>query len=299
MFVEIRKQGKKKKFYLIHTYRVGGKVKRVSRYLGSELDKKVLDKLKKNAEEIIKNQLAEAVLNTELSEQELEYYRKFDDKIGIIHLQKEDWQRFTEDFTYNTNAIEGSTVPYREVVKLLEHEETPGSYDEQETLNVAEAVEYVRKTKEAPSLALIKKLHKICFNKTKRFAGRFRTVEVVIKDSHGNIVHQGAPARKINALLQELIRWYSKHRRKYPPLFMAAVVHNQFEKIHPFQDGNGRVGRLLLNYVLLKHKHPPININLEDRKRYYECLQEYDETGDVKPTLRFLVSQFRKTYKKR
>ncbi len=299
MFVEIRKQGRKKKFYLVHTYRLGGKVKRISRYLGSDLDSTTLNKLKSKAEEIIKNQLAEAVLETELSEDEVEYYQRFEDKIGVVHLQKDDWQRFTEDFTYNTNAIEGSTVPYKEVVKLLEHEETPESHDEQETLNVAEAVSYIRKTKEKLSLALIRKIHKICFNKTKTFAGKFRNVEVVIKDGRGNIIHQGAPAREISSLLQELIDWYEKHRRKYPALFLAAVVHNQFEKIHPFQDGNGRVGRLLLNYILLKHKHPPININLEDRKRYYGCLQEYDEAGDVKPMLRFLVMQFRKTYKKR
>jgi len=299
MFVETRKQGKNKKFYLIHTYRIGNQVKRVARYLGTNLNEKMLEKLSKKAEGIIKQQLTLETLQTELSDEELVQYQRFEEKIDIAHLQEKDWQRFTEQFTYNTNAIEGSTVLYPEVVKLLEHDERPSSSDEQETLNVAEAADHIRKTKESLSPDFMLKLHKICFRNTKTFAGQFRKVEVVIKDRLGNIIHQGSPARDISNLLMELVDWYEKHKSRYPPLFLAVVVHNQFEKVHPFQDGNGRVGRLLLNHVLLRHKHPPVNIYLEDRERYYRCLQKYDETGDVKPMLRFIVAQYLKTYKKR
>jgi Fic family protein len=87
------------------------------------------------------------------------------------------------------------------------------------------------------------------------------------------------------------LNWYEKHKNKYPPLLLAALVHNEFENIHPFQDGNGRVGRLLLNYVLLKHNYPPINIKLEDRQKYYEALQDYQKRGEIISTLRFLISQ--------
>ncbi|MDO8480272.1 MAG: Fic family protein, partial [Nanoarchaeota archaeon] len=66
------------------------------------------------------------------------------------------------------------------------------------------------------------------------------------------------------------------------------------EHIHPFQDGNGRVGRLLLNLVLLQHGLPPVTIHVEDHQRYYACLQAYDRTGDLRPTLRFLLSQYKK-----
>ena len=77
-------------------------------------------------------------------------------------------------------------------------------------------------------------------------------------------------------------------------LVLAAIIHNQFEHIHPFQDGNGRVGRLLLNYVLLQNRYPPINILLEDRLQYYKTLQEYSKNQNLKPTIKFLVEQYNK-----
>ena len=81
-------------------------------------------------------------------------------------------------------------------------------------------------------------------------------------------------------------------------MVLAAIMHNQFEYIHPFQDGNGRVGRLLLNFVLLKNKYPPIDISLEDRAEYYLTLQEYQKNRNLKPTVEFLVKQYKKTLSK-
>lgn len=292
MFVEIRKQGKKNKYYLVHSYRVVGKVKRISRYLGSNLNKKELENLKKRAEELILQQIKERY-PFELSTEEIEAYKQLE--LEIQHLQKRlDWNQFTEDFSYNTNAIEGSIVKYEKAKKLIEKKDLPKNFDEFETINVAKAIDFVRATKEKLSVNLIKKLHFLCFDKTKSFAGKLRGVEVVIKDGAGNIVHRGAPFGKVKSLLQNLVKWYNGHEKKYPPLLLAAIAHNQFEHIHPFQDGNGRVGRLLLNYVLLKHKYPPINIRLKDRGRYYKVLRKFSEMGDINPTLRFLITQYRK-----
>jgi Fic family protein len=131
----------------------------------------------------------------------------------------------------------------------------------------------------------------MCFEGTKSFAGQLRTVEVVVMDGQRNIIHQGAPFKDVEKLLEILVKWYTNHRNKYPPLLLAALIHNEFETIHPFQDGNGRVGRLLLNYVLLKNDYPPINIKLKDRQRYYKVLQAYQKSGEIAPTLRFLISQ--------
>ena len=295
MFIEVREKGKSKKFYLIHSYREKGKSKRISRYLGSNISEKKLLELRKRAEQHLLEEITErSILEFELTKEEIEAFKRSEEDIEVKHLQTPDWKRFTEDFTYNTNAIEGSTVALSEVKDLLDKKEKPKNNDELETLNVAKAVEYVKTGREKISVAFFKRLHFICFEGTKTFAGKLRDVEVVIRDSQGNVMHQGAPYKDVEKLLKYLCAWYEKHNKKYPPLVLAAVMHNEVEKIHPFQDGNGRVGRLLLNYVLLQHKYPPLNIRLKDRIRYYKCLQLYDHKNDFKSTLKFLVSQYRR-----
>jgi Fic family protein len=72
------------------------------------------------------------------------------------------------------------------------------------------------------------------------------------------------------------------------------VVHNQFETIHPFQDGNGRVGRLLLINILIKHGLPPLNIELKNRVEYYEAIGAYQAEGNIRPTLKLMLKEYRR-----
>lgn len=81
-------------------------------------------------------------------------------------------------------------------------------------------------------------------------------------------------------------------------LVAAAYFHAKFENIHPFSDGNGRVGRLLMNYILLIHNHPPITIYEEDRKNYYNALEKFDEELELNCLIDFLKSQLVKTWEK-
>jgi len=168
---------------------------------------------------------------------------------------------------------------------------------------MAKAVNCIRKIKTHLSLNLILKLHRTIFENSKAFAGKFRErgVEVGIRDAIGNLIHLGAPASRVIPLLNELIKWYNKNRKKLPPIVLAVVVHNQLEYIHPFEDGNGRVGRLLLNNLLLKHKFPPVNISVKNRKAYYQTLKEFQKTGDIKPSIELILREYRilkKTLKK-
>tara|TARA_Y100000310_G_C20699129_1_gene828030 strand:+ start:3173 stop:4087 length:915 start_codon:yes stop_codon:yes gene_type:complete len=295
MFLRKRKVGKKVKYYLMHKYREGKQVKTIERYLGTDLKPKQLEKLKARAENIIKAHIKElSAYYHELSKQEIEQYQHLEKSIQIKHLAKINWEKFTQSFTYHTNAIEGSTVENSEVKQLLNKNIPPEDADDLETINVANTIQYIRTAKEKLTLTFINKIHHMCFKNTKSFAGKFRTGEVVIRDGLGNIHHRGAPQKIVTKLLKELITWYNKHKNIYPPLLLASVVHNQFEHIHPYADGNGRVGRILLNYILLQNKYPPINIRQQDRMRYYKTLQTYHKTGDVKTTIKFLLNQYKK-----
>lgn len=85
---------------------------------------------------------------------------------------------------------------------------------------------------------------------------------------------------------------YNRNKKKYHPLVLAAVVHNQFENIHPFKDGNGRVGRLLLNNILLKHNLSPLNIEMRNRSEYYAALLAYENDQNIRPTLELMLKEY-------
>ena len=298
MFVEKRKSGKSTKFYLVHSYRdQTGQVVKIRRFLGTNLSEKELDKLKNRATSIIQEQIKEREMNVfdfSLSPKELIALNKFNEKIEVQHLSEEQWRLFTEDFVYNTNAIEGSEVLRNEVPGIISKKETADE-DELETKGVAKAVQFIRTTRQELSLNLILKLHKFCFEKTKDYAGKFRTDEVIIKNRDGTIMHEGTPAHKLDYELKMFVQWYKQNNKQFRPLVLAAIIHNQFEDIHPFEDGNGRVGRLLLNFILIKNNYPPINILLEDRAEYYQSLYEYSQNDKLRPTLHFLIKQYKKT----
>jgi Fic family protein len=305
MHLEIRERNGQKKYYLAHSFRVGGSVRKVRVYLGADLSPKDLKLKRKHAEAELKKRLKErrAIHDpfiTALSPSDLKELETLEARgeLRVLHLSELDWDKFKEAFTYDTNAIEGSLVEAKEVADILRKRKWPedrNKEDISETYGVAEAVDYIRKTGEHISLKLIKELHKIVFKNSKPFAGKFREkgVEVVVADAYGNVVHRGAPSSEVERQLKELIRWYSRNKKKYPPLVLAAVVHNQFENIHPFQDGNGRVGRLLLNNVLLKHNLPPLNIEMRNRSQYYAALQAYEKDHNIRPTLELMLKEYR------
>ncbi len=304
MHIEKRKVGKKIKYYLAHSYREGERVHKFRKYLGVNLSSEKLKERKKIAEKLIleeihKYRMIKDPLKFELTDKKIKDIRKLEREIPlkISHLSEKDWKLFSEIFTYNTNAIEGSKLNQKEVKDILEEDKWPDKSKEDiaEAYGVEEAIRFVRQTKEHISIELIKKIHKIVFKNSKPFAGKLRKKgeEVVVQDKSGKIVHEGAPQNRISFLLKELIDWYNKNKTKYPALVLGAVVHNQFENIHPFTDGNGRVGRILLNNILIKHNLPPINIDLKNSREYYKTLKEYDLNKNLKPTIELYLKEYK------
>lgn len=305
MHVEKRKSKDNIKYYLSHSYREGSRVLKFRKYLGQDLNPEKLKERKNIAEklileEITKYNIIKDPLYFDLPKKEIEIIKKLEQEIPlkVNHLSENDWKIFSEIFTYNTNAIEGSRLNQKEVKELLEQDKWPDKSKEDiaESYGVNEAVRFIRNTKEHISIEIIKTIHKIVFKNSKQFAGKLRKKgeEVVVMDSTGKVVHEGAPQSRIKHLLSELIKWYNKNKTKYPALILAAVAHNQFENIHPFGDGNGRVGRILLNNILLKHSLPPINIDFVNRKEYYDSLQSYELNKDLKPTIHLFLKEYKR-----
>lgn len=310
MYLETRKNKHSTKYYLSHSFREGEKVQKIRVYLGSNISNDVLNQRQTKARELLTQQLnsfkiIRSPLQYKFSKREEEIVNKLKRhaRLKVMHLSEKDWDRFTGLFTYNTNAIEGNTITQEEVFHILEENKWPFSKpkeDISEIYGVVEAIRYIRKIREHISLDLMKNLHRIIFANSKSFAGEFRKkgTEVGIKDGLGNIVHLGAPSHRIVTLLTELVKWYNQNKKKLPAIVLAAVVHNQFEYIHPFEDGNGRVGRLLMNNILIKNHMPPVNIQLERRKEYYETLRIFQRSGDMKPTIELILKEYKEMEKK-
>ena len=310
MYLETRKTKNGVKYYLAHSFREGGKVHKSRVYLGSNLDPRVLSERELRAKDLLAQQLnsfkiIRSPINYKFTKRGLDLISslKAKSKFKVFHLSEEDWKAFTELFAYNTNAIEGSTITQSEVLGILDNNKWPFNKPKEEiseTYGVSRAVSHLRKTKVHLSLKLIQDLHRLVFENSKSFAGKFRGkgIEVGIRDGLGNIIHLGAPSSRVVPLLNELVKWYNKNKKKLPAIVLASVIHNQFEYIHPFEDGNGRVGRLLLNNILLKNKLPPVNISVKNRKEYYDTLKEFQKTGNIKPSIELILKEYKALRKK-
>ena len=118
--------------------------------------------------------------------------------------------------------------------------------------------------------------------------GKYRTVQVFIGMS------LPPKPQDVSDKMGGLLRWYSSNKKKLHPLVLASHFHTEFEKIHPFVDGNGRVGRLLMNFIMHKNGFPMINIPKKRKFKYYEVLNAAQYKNNLKPFVKFLISILKK-----
>ena len=196
------------------------------------------------------------------------------------------------NFIYNSNAIEGSTLTLKETDIILqygvtvkgkslkEHEEVKG---QEYALNF---LKEVIKTNESLSLRLIREFHALVLNDDIENRGKF-------KESNNEILGAGfetTPYYLVEEKLTELIEKFNSNENN-DLIMKVACFHADFEKIHPFIDGNGRTGRLLLNLELMKNGYPITVIRNEDRDEYYTAL----ETAQVESNYELLADFIEKS----
>src|SRR2546421_5505055 len=200
------------------------------------------------------------------------------------------WKRAGALNTWGTNAIEGNTLSRREVERiLLEQRSVPDRplHDVLETVQHAKAFEELLSRKGKPiRLPMILELHEAVFHGIKDDAGQWRRVNVRIAGTR----HVPPRMEGVVPMMSEWIEGYGKKDMLGDDVFsLAAEMHFGFESIHPFSDGNGRVGRLLLNLHFLKHNWPPVHILPPDRSRSLRSLNA-GHTGDLTGLEAFLTS---------
>lgn len=202
--------------------------------------------------------------------------------------------RFTVNFTYESNAMEGNSLTLKDVVLILHEKKAAEGKDLREiyeTLNTGEAMGLVFSNKLRINEKDLIKLHKILIKNTGVLTGYKKLPNFIL----GRGIKTTSP-EKVEKEVGQLIGWYHKNKEMHP-LQRASIFHGKFEKIHPFEDGNGRAGRLLINIMLLNHNYPPLIIRKTQRMSYFSCLRAFD-IGHEDKLNRFLVEKYKKTYEK-
>lgn len=196
-------------------------------------------------------------------------------------LPEEVWKRTGALNTWGTNAIEGNTLTRDEVEQVLLEQKSVGNRplgDILETTQHAIAFANLRERRKSPiRAATALELHEEVFKSVKADAGQWRRVNVRI----AGMKYVPPRMERVAPLMTEWAESYTKRDTEgEDPLVLGAWMHFEFESVHPFSDGNGRVGRLLLNLHLLKHNWPPVHILPPDRDRYLDCLVR-GHSGDL------------------
>jgi len=187
---------------------------------------------------------------------------------------QETLKHFVIELTYNTTSIEGNTITLEEAQRLLMENLTPKNRTLREIhdiKNSEKAFFTLWKDKAAITHEFIIGLHTSLLRNIDERTG-YRTGDVRVFRSK----FKSTPHQFIRADLDILLRWY-KENQDIHPLILASAFHHKFEKIHPYFDGNGRTGRMLMNYILMQRGYPPIIHQKKHRIRYLDALREADE----------------------
>jgi Fic family protein len=205
------------------------------------------------------------------------YYKASTGKDALIKLIAE-----TEvaEQVYNSNAIENSTLTLEETEKILLQIDLDRYITEREIFeakNLARVVSYIdqRAKEQELNFEVILLLHKMLIaNIRDDVAGRFRKDNEYVRV--GN--HIAPNSKEVAGRLEKMLAEYSATSHENI-IKRIARLHLTFEYIHPFVDGNGRIGRVINNYLLIREGFVPINIKFIDRKKYYDAFKEFDEKG--------------------
>ena len=208
-------------------------------------------------------------------------------------------RKFTVEFNYNSNHLEGNTLTYGQTELLLLFGKVVGEaemrdFEEMKASDVGlKMMQEQSSLRDAPlTQSFIRQLHQVLLREDYTVhrtlpdgtvssyvihAGRYKTRPNSVITRYGDRFEYASP-EETAALMTDLVDWYNKAEEsgKYSPVELAALFHYRYIRIHPFEDGNGRIARLLVNYILARHEHPMVVVRSRNKKDYLEALHRSD-----------------------
>jgi Fic family protein len=225
-------------------------------------------------------------------------------------------KKFRLEWNFNSNHIEGNTLTYGETELLLIFDQTKGNhelreYEEMKGHDVALKLVYELAADKERNLSekFIRELNEILLVRpfykeaitpdgqpTRRLIkiGEYKSFPNSVRLANGEIFHYPT-ATETPALMHDLLNWYNEVSTKLHAVEVAAQLHYKFVCIHPFDDGNGRIARLLMNYHLLKNDYLPVIIKSADKRNYLFALREAD-IGNTEAIILYIANELKISY---
>jgi len=278
-------------YYLEHSIRKGKQVEKKEIYLGKKIPKNIEQLKKKFLDDIYKERWYADVDRIK---------QRFSKEYHAMpkSAREKQLQNFAISFTYDTQRIEGSTLTLRETAELLEKGITPKNRPIRDVKEAEAHRDLFYKTinlKKDLSLQMVLEWHWKLFSLTKSdIAGKIRKHQVTIS---GSRFMPPSPV-EVYSLVTEFFKWYHKNKGKIHPVELAAIAHLKFVTVHPFADGNGRISRLIMNFILHKKGYPMLDIKYEGRNSYYNALEKSHLKKEDRIFLQWLVKRYIKEYRR-
>ena len=288
-------------YVLGHSIRAGNKIIQKTKYIGKKLpSKNKLEELKKNFLKEIKEGKYKyfSVKDIEDIEKKKEDYKNKFEKLSSLE-KKKNFENFMIRYTYDSSKLSGVDVTLRQTYLILKDGIIPKNFKNLRTVkeleNHEKGVVAITKYKGSLNLKFIKKLHKILFlGVDDNIAGKFRS-ELRRNVKIGGTSYVPPKWDKLEKELDIFFKWYNSECKKLHTLELAALIHLKLISLQPFVDGNSRLARLLMNWILWKRKYPLIDIKIEDLENYYDVLDKYQIERQEKPFIMYIKRNYMKT----
>ncbi len=298
--VFLRKVKSKSKEYwvLVHSIREGGKVVQRAKYIGKNLPpKERLEYLKK---EFLK-EINEARYKY-LSSEDLKKIRvkreRYNKEIGRLSNfeRKKKLEEFIIRYTYDSSKLSGLDVTLRQTYLILEKGIIPKGFKNlvlaKELENHEKCIIAITEYKGKLDVRFMKKMHNILFSGVDdTISGRLR-YEIKRNVKISGTVYVPPKWQDVKKELGNFFRWYGSKNRKLHTLELAALIHLKIASIQPFVDGNSRLARLLMNWILWKRKYPLIDIPIGDLEEYYDVLYKYQIEKKERPFIDYIKKKY-------
>ncbi len=299
-----QRKGENLYYYLVENIPLGnGRRKQIRDYVGNQQpSEKKLQVLMAKFEEKVEAEKLKLYGHHYLTDDEIknideinnEFWKRYYKQNKTVQEQFD--QNFVMAFVYNTNSIEGSTLSPKEVELLLSEDISPNKplNDVLEAKAAQKTLEFIKQSKEELSEQLFYKLHEMYFKDTKPgIAGQYKTHQNSVRGSN----FETTPPTLVMTDMENYFKEYSKLKKELHPLELAAWAHWKLVRIHPFQDGNGRTARIIMNYVLHKNSYAMIDIKTKEKQQYFNALEKCNYNNNARALAIRLTRRFKKQYK--